>query len=73
MENVQYNGPPRLNSTKFLAEDLKMLKIMLRPQSKMGHSSRGTDIIEQLPNTISVSFKHIIGHELVALLGTEVS
>lgn len=73
MKNVRCNGPIRLNGSKTLADDLKMIKVMLRPsQSKANHSSRAADVIEQLPNTISVSFKDIIGHELVANLANEV-
>jgi cysteine sulfinate desulfinase/cysteine desulfurase-like protein len=36
-------------------------------------SSSSYDILEQLPNTISISFKNLIGHELVAKLANKVA
>jgi cysteine desulfurase len=74
MKRVKFNGPSRLNNAKSLAEDMKMLKVMLKPnQSKSNHASRAADVIEQLPNTISVSFQNLIGHELVAALSQDIA
>lgn len=79
MTHIKFNGPARSNSVKSLEEDLKMIKVMLKPvnaskaQNGAAHLSRSADLIEQLPNTISVSFKNTIGHELVAALGKMVS
>jgi cysteine sulfinate desulfinase/cysteine desulfurase-like protein len=41
--------------------------------SPASSSSSSYDILEQLPNTISISFKNLIGHELVSKLANKVA
>jgi cysteine sulfinate desulfinase/cysteine desulfurase-like protein len=75
--SVVCNGPVRSNTIQTLEEDLKMLKVLVK---KDGNSSKLTtssstadDMIEQLPNTVSVAFKNLVGHEIVHNLANKVA
>jgi hypothetical protein len=79
MERVRFNGPSRHNDQKLLKDDLKLLKMMLKPVAATTfktkshqQSSLAVDLIDQLPNTISISFRDLIGHELVSTLSSKV-
>lgn len=61
--DVQVNGPVRSCNADNLSEDIKVLKAVLT--SAMNNPVNKGDLLEQLPNTVSVSFKGLIGHEIV--------
>ena len=57
-----------------------MLKFLLKPKKESTNSTTPSasststnDMIEQLPNTISISFKNLVGHELVEALSQKVA
>ena len=77
MNKVKFNGPNRHNNCKYLSEDLKMLRVVLKQSNNNNTSNNyamtSADLIDQLPNTVSVSFESVLGHDLVSALGTQVS
>ena len=77
MENVRLNGPPRANDPAELATNLKLLKVMIKTVSKGTDKDKNKIInrmsIEQLPNTISISFKNLKSHIIIAKLSSDVA
>ncbi len=71
---IRFNGPQRSCNIRYLSDDLKMLKVLLKQSQHHSHRHSLSQFhIEQLPNTISISFQGLYGHELVAKLGETVS
>jgi cysteine sulfinate desulfinase/cysteine desulfurase-like protein len=76
---VILNGPTRSTTIQTLEGDLKMLKVLLKndcSNSKLPFSSASSpadDMVEQLPNTISIAFKNLIGHEIVHHLAKKIA
>lgn len=79
---VRVNGPKRSSSSAELSADLKLIRAVAAGNSmltkpgrtgslRVGDVSEG--LVEQLPNTISVSFKGAKAHELVGLLSNKVT
>lgn len=83
---MRFNGPSRCFDENGLGQDVKMLKVMLKshmtttaPSQHQHHSGpvrsqqRLPDqLLNSLPNTVSVSFRGKIGYELVQQLATKV-
>lgn len=72
---VRFNGPQRSSIYANIQSDMKMLKVLLKSQKSQKFAQSNSDayeMIEQLPNTISVSFCDLIGHEIVEKLGDKV-
>ena len=69
---VRFNGPKRSNQIPSLEEDLKMLKVLMKSEGS-GSFSANNDTMEQLPNTLSVSFRSLVGHQIVHALKDRVA
>lgn len=87
-KDIRFNGPQRSNNPACIKEDVKMFKVMLKPAPKMTTSGDtissaalaataahvATDVlVEQLPNTVSVSLRGVRAHEIIAALSEKVT
>jgi len=70
------NGPARSRNYQHIVSDIKMIKLLLKPSLSMKSSSsieNAYEMVEQLPNTISISFENLLGHEIVEKLSHKVA
>jgi cysteine desulfurase len=84
-DRVRLNGPIRANSPQEIAGDLKLLRVMMKSDIRssatgvVGSSSMDSKRIinkiamEQLPNTISISFKNVKAQDIIASLSSTVA
>eukprot|EP01038_Epipyxis_sp_PR26KG_P006312 gene6312-8692_t len=78
INNIRFNGPLRSNNPKELQSDLGVLKVMLDANDSINNNKGNNNndfslITEQLPNTISISFKGIQAYKLIDILGEKVA
>lgn len=86
---MRFNGPARANNPKELLADLKIIRVMLKSHQQKQQSGAGTagtaaaaaatraamslDVLQQLPNTVSVSFRGVKSYQVIDMLSDKVS
>lgn len=75
-DKVLVNGPLRSVTSRDIKSDMKMIKLMLKSPRRSGSLVSSTsdtyEMIEQLPNTVSISFQGLLGHEIVEKIRSKV-
>ena len=78
---IRLNGPKRACNISNLGEDLQLLRAVSAGNAMLSHGGRSSarkaadisaGLLEQLPNTISISFKGAKSYDLIALLSKKV-
>jgi cysteine desulfurase len=70
---MRFNGPVRGSDEKELATDISMLRMIFSATNSSSSSQDKELLVEQLPNTVSVSFKGINAMDLIAELSENVA
>ena len=70
MSRIKFNGPIKCNRIVDIQSDIIMLS-QLKNECK-NNRLPGRKLLDQLPNTVSVSFHHIQAYKLITALGDKV-